>query len=193
MLYIELGVLGFIIAFIFDWASLKNMRVTKPVAGLMAAALLIYSTIMICYSPTKFDMPIFLRIVGGVLLVIFLFLLIYSLFIELSFNRTYVKRGISGGLVTTGTYALVRHPGVIWLAVVFLALALLYPSITLFIAITVWWFVDIIYVTIQDKYLFPKMFPGYHEYKKQTPFLIPTKRSFFACLKTLRPPLIQRP
>ena len=79
MLYIELGVLGFIIAFIFDWASLKNMRVTKPVAGLMAAALLIYSTIMICHSPTKFDMPILLRIIGGVLLVIFLFLLIYSL------------------------------------------------------------------------------------------------------------------
>ncbi len=193
MLYIELGVLGFIIAFIFDWASLKNMRVTKPVAGLTAAALLIYSTIMICYSPTKFDMPIFLRIIGGVLLVIFLFLLIYSLFIELSFSRTYVKQGISGGLVTTGTYALVRHPGVIWLAVVFLALALLYPSITLFIAIAVWWFVDIIYVTIQDKYLFPKMFPGYQEYKKQTPFLVPTKHSFFACLKTLRPPSMQRP
>ena len=186
MLYIFLGVLGFVVAYIFDLASLKNIKGAKQLAGLVALCLLIYSTVLICQSPAKFDMPVFVRIIGACLLVISLALLIYSLFIELSFQRTYISQGVSGKVVSTGTYALVRHPGVIWLALAFIGLALLYPSITLFIAIVIWWLVDVIYVAIQDKYLFPKMFPEYQAYKKETPFLIPTKRSFLACVNTLR-------
>jgi protein-S-isoprenylcysteine O-methyltransferase Ste14 len=192
MLYIALGVLGFVVAYVFDLASLKNIRGAKQLAGLIAFALLIYSTVMICRNPIKFDIPVFSRIIGAGLLAVSLSLLIYSLFIELSFAGTYFNQGVSGKLVSTGTYALVRHPGVIWLAFVFTALGLLYPSTTLFIAVAVWWLVDVIYVAIQDKYLFPKMFPEYPGYKKQTPFLIPTRRSFLACLKTLRLPIVQR-
>jgi protein-S-isoprenylcysteine O-methyltransferase Ste14 len=188
MVYIVIGVLGFAAAFAFDWASLKRIPVIKQLAGFVAFSLLIYATIMVCHSPTKLGPPIFARIIGGCLLAIFLCLLIYSLFIELPFRRTYTKQGVGEELIYTGTYALVRHPGVIWLAFVFLALTLLYPSPTLFLAIVIWLFIDVIYVTVQDKYFFPKMFSHYQDYKKQTPFLIPTKQSFFACLKTLRFP-----
>jgi len=186
VLYIGLGVLSFVVAYLFDMASLKNVPAAKQLAGLAALGLLIYSTVMICQSPAQFEIPVFVRIIGACLLVIFLVLLIYSLFIELSFQKTYINQGVSGKVVSTGTYALVRHPGVIWLAFAFIGLALLYPSITLFIAVVIWWLVDVIYVAIQDKYLFPKMFPEYQTYKKQTPFLIPTKRSFLACVNTLR-------
>ncbi len=192
MFYIGLGVLGFVVAYIFDLASLKNIRGIKQLAGLAAFALLTYSTVMICYNPVKYDISVFARVVGACLLVLSLSLLIYSLFIELSFQRTYVNQGVSGKLVCTGTYALVRHPGVIWLAFVFIALVLLYPSKTLFIAAAIWWVVDVLYVTIQDKYLFPKMFPEYRLYKKQTPFLIPTKHSFIACVKTFRLPTMHK-
>jgi protein-S-isoprenylcysteine O-methyltransferase Ste14 len=188
MVYIVIGVLGFAAAFAFDWASLKRIPVIKQLVGLLALSLLIYATIMVCHSPTKLELPIFARIIGSCLLVIFLFLLVYSLFIELPFRRTYTKQNVGKKLISTGTYALVRHPGVIWLAFVFLALTLLYPSTTLFLAIVIWLLMDLIYVTVQDKYFFPKMFPHYRDYKKQTPFLIPTKQSFFACLKTLRFP-----
>jgi protein-S-isoprenylcysteine O-methyltransferase Ste14 len=192
MLYIVVGVLGFAFAFAFDWASLKRVPVIKQLAGLVAFSLLIYATIMVCHSPIKLRVPIFAQIIGGCLLAVFLCLLIYSLFIEIPFRRTYTKHGVGEKLIYTGTYALVRHPGVIWLAFVFLALALVYPSTTLFLAAVIWLFMDVIYVTVQDKYFFPKMFPNYRDYKKQTPFLIPTKQSFFACLKTLRFPARQK-
>jgi protein-S-isoprenylcysteine O-methyltransferase Ste14 len=185
------GFLGFAAAFAFDWVSLKRIPVIKQLVGLVALSLLIYATIMVCHSPTKLELPIFARIIGGCLLAIFLCLLIYSLFIELPFRRTYTKQGVGEKLIYTGTYALVRHPGVIWLAFVFLALALLYPSPTLFLAIVVWLSLDVIYVAVQDRYFFPKMFPHYSDYQERTPFLIPTKQSFLACLKTLRFPTTQ--
>ncbi|MBN2462003.1 MAG: hypothetical protein JXB43_00190 [Dehalococcoidia bacterium] len=188
MVYIAIGVLGFAAAFAFEWASLKRVPVIKQLVGLVAISLLIYAAIMVCHSPTKLELPIFVRFIGGCLLVIFLSLLIYSLFIEIPFRNTYAKQGVGEKLIFTGTYALVRHPGVIWLAFVFLALALLYPSPTLFLAIVVWLLMDVIYITVQDKYFFPKMFPNYQDYKRQTPFLIPNKQSFFACLKTLKFP-----
>jgi protein-S-isoprenylcysteine O-methyltransferase Ste14 len=191
MLYIFIGVAGFGIALAFDWASLKGIRVVKQLAGLIAFSLLIFATVMVCLIPAKMELPVFVRIIGGCLLAISLCLLIYSLFIELPFRGTYTKQGSGDKLISTGTYALVRHPGVIWLAFVFLGLALLYPSLTLFLAVVIWWFVDVIYVFVQDKYLFPRMFTGYQEYKKQTPFLIPTRQSFLTCLKTLRLPTTQ--
>jgi protein-S-isoprenylcysteine O-methyltransferase Ste14 len=191
MVYIAIGVLGFAAAFAFDWASLKHVRIFKQLAGLVSLSLLIYATIMVCHNPIKLELPVFARIIGACLLAIFLCLLIYSLFIELPFRGTYTKQGAGGKLISTGTYALVRHPGVIWLAFVFLALALLYPSPTLFLALVIWLAINVIYVTVQDKYFFPKMFPHYQEYQKQTPFLIPTKQSFFACLKTFRFPTRQ--
>ena len=186
MLYILVGVVGFGFAFTFDWATLKNIRVLKQLAGLIAVSLLIYAAIMVCHSPAKLVLPATVRIIGGCLLTISLGLLIFSLFIEIPFRATYAKQGAGGKLISTGTYALARHPGVIWLAFVFVALALLYPSTILFMAIIIWLLVDIIYVAIQDAYLFPKMFPGYNDYKKLTPFLIPTRHSFTACIKTLR-------
>jgi protein-S-isoprenylcysteine O-methyltransferase Ste14 len=181
-----MGVIGFGIAFVFDWASMKNIRVIKQLTGLLAFSLLIFAVVMVCLTPAKLEFPIFIRIIGGCLLAVSLGLLIFSLFIEIPFRGTYAKQGAGDRLICTGTYALVRHPGVIWLAFVFLALSLLYPSTTLFIAVAVWWIIDVLYVTVQDRYFFLKMFPGYQEYKKHTPFLIPTGQSISACLKTLR-------
>jgi hypothetical protein len=45
---------------------------------------------------------------------------------------------------------------------------------------------DILYVVIQERYFLPQMFPDYPEYKRQTPMLIPNRRSIAACLKTLK-------
>ena len=189
MLYIIIGIIGFGIAFAYDWLSLRRIQVVSQVAGLAAAALIIFATIMVCRAPSKLNVPFFATIIGGCLLIVSLSLFIYSLLIEIPFHRTYVKQVAGRKLVSTGTYALVRHPGVIWLALVFIAISLIYPSGTLFLAVIIWWFLDLIYATAQDTYFFPRMFIGYEEYKKQTPFLIPTKQSFYACLKTLKFPI----
>jgi len=187
MIYMLIGICGFLLCYAFDWASLQNLRLVKQLIGLLAICLTVYATIMVCVIPVKFHLPFFTLPLGVGLLVISLCLLVYSLFIEVPFHNTYAKKGVGNKLITTGTYALVRHPGVIWLAIVYLSLALIFPSTTLFLAVIVWLIMDIIIVTLQDKVLFPKMFPTYREYQLKTPFLIPTKQSISACLRTINP------
>ena len=187
MLYILIGVLGFLAAYGFDWLSLKQVPILKQLVGLLAVCLLLYSTVMVCLSQPEFTLPFFTIPLGACLLLISLSLLIYSLFIEIPFHITYAETGIGTKLITTGSYALTRHPGVIWLALIYLSLAILFPSPTLFLAITVWLIMDIIYVVLQDRIFFPKMFPDYHSYQRKTPFLIPTRQSISACLKTINP------
>ncbi len=187
MIYILIGICGFLAVYAFDCASLNNLRVTKRLIGLLSIALLVYATIMVCIIPVKFHLPFFTLPLGVGLLVVSLCLLVYSLFIEIPFRSTYAQDGTSNKLITTGTYALARHPGVLWLALVYISLALLFPSTTLFIAVTVWLIMDVIIVTLQDKLSFPKMFRAYREYQLKTPFIIPTKQSISTCLKTIKP------
>ncbi len=183
MKYILVGLAGFGLAFLFDWLSLKRLPVIKPLAWVAVLALLIYAIIKLSVEALRFSSPAFTAPLGICLLVPSTCLLIYSLFIEIPFVATYVTPNTSK-LVSSGTYALVRHPGVIWLAFVFVSLLLLFPSITLFVASIIWLGADVLHVFIQDKFIFPKMFPDYSEYRRRTPFLIPNCSSFRACLRT---------
>jgi protein-S-isoprenylcysteine O-methyltransferase Ste14 len=185
VIYIVIGVFSFLVACSYDWLSLKNIPFVKQLAGLLAVGLNIYATVMVCISPAKFDVPFYFLVLGACLLPVSLSLLMYSLFIEIPFRSTYLKNGVGSKLITTGTYALTRHPGVLWLALFYLSLAMLFPSTTLFLAITIWLIMDIIYVIMQDRIFFIRMFLDYNGYRRRTPFLIPTKQSILACFKTI--------
>ncbi|MBN1376532.1 MAG: hypothetical protein JXA01_10320 [Dehalococcoidia bacterium] len=187
VIYIIIGIISFLIAYSYDWLSLKNIPLIQHIAGLAAAGLNIYATVMVCISPDKFDISVYVLVLGTCLLPVSLLLLIYSLFIEIPFRSTYLQKGIGSKLITTGTYALCRHPGVLWLTLVYLSLAMIFPSITLFLAVILWLIMDIIYVILQDNVFFIRMFPDYPEYQRRTPFLLPTRKSISACLKTLNP------
>lgn len=187
VIYVIIGIFSFILACFYDWLSLKNIHFAKQLAGVLAFGLNVYATVMVCLSPVKFDVPFFVTVLGFCLLPVSLSLLIYSLFIEIPFRSTYLGTGAGSRLVTTGTYALTRHPGVLWLATVYLSLTMIFPSSILFIAVVAWLIMDIIYVIIQDRILFIQMFPDYKNYQRKTPFLIPTRESISACLKTLNP------
>jgi len=186
MIYIVVGIIGFLFAYIFDWASLKQFWRLRPFAGIFTVTLIVYPTVMVCITPTKLDLPIFVLPLGIVILTIAAFLLIYSLFIEIPFRATSTERGSSNQLITSGTYALVRHPGALWLILFYLALTLLFPSVTIIVATIAWLIMDIIYVVFQDKFFFPRLFPEYKSYQKITPFLIPNRNSIVACLKSIR-------
>jgi protein-S-isoprenylcysteine O-methyltransferase Ste14 len=54
------------------------------------------------------------------------------------------------------------------------------------IAAPVWAVIDVIYVVIQDKYFFIRMFPGYKQYAQQVPMLIPTRKSISQCVKSIK-------
>jgi protein-S-isoprenylcysteine O-methyltransferase Ste14 len=114
-------------------------------------------------------------------------LLIYSLFIEIPFKQTYTMSGVGDRLVKTGTYALTRHPGVLWLGLFLLALLAVSRSRLLLIAAPLWFALDLLLVWVQDRFYFPRMFPGYSQYRRETPMLIPTRSSIVRCIKTLHP------
>ncbi|MBM3155001.1 MAG: hypothetical protein FJ008_06655 [Chloroflexi bacterium] len=187
MVYILVGIAGFLFAFAFDWASLRNIPIIKQIFGILAVGLIAYATVMVCRTSDKLERPTFLLPLGAFFLGIFLCLLIYSLFIEIPFRTTYARKGVGDQLVMEGTYALTRHPGVIWLFFVYVSLILMFPSGTLILAAVIWMLMDVAHVAVQDKFFFPGMFPQYHLYQQQTPFLVPNRQSISACLNTIRP------
>ena len=66
------------------------------------------------------------------------------------------KRANRLGLITSGTYALSRHPGVIWFSLFQLGLVLLSRKdlVLYFAALLI--LLDVIHVLLQDSLLFPQ-------------------------------------
>jgi len=186
MSYITIGVLGFLVAYLFEVVSLKRISGAKQGVGIVAAALIGYATFMVCLKSGRLELPIWLTWLGWALLLVSVLFLVYSLFINLPFRKTYVVPGVGDKLIRTGTYALVRHPGVPWYALLLVSLILVSKSKLLLIASPIWLAMDILYVIIQDKFFFGKMFKDYDDYRRETPMLIPSRRSVGACLRTLR-------
>jgi len=176
------------VAYLWDWASIKKISGGKQGIALLVVAIHGYAIYAACWGVgvDRFALPAAVSWLGWSLLPIAAILLIYSWFIELPSAKTYVQPGVGSELVTTGTWALTRHPGVLWYALGLVALLLATRSTVLLFCAPVWIAMDIVHVVMEDVYFFPRMFPDYPQYKQQTPMLIPTRRSIAACLKTLR-------
>ncbi len=135
-------------------------------------------------SPGRYRWPAWTSFVGWPLLLASTVLLVNSLFIEIPFAATYARPGVGDRLITTGTYALVRHPGVLWFALWMLAWVLVSRVRLMLVAAVTWSLLNILYVWLQEKLLFWRMFLGYAAYQKETPMLVPTLRSLRQCLRT---------
>ena len=186
MIYIVIGSLGFLIIHLLDIVSLKRVPGAKPLTWILGSGLLAYSLITICLAPDKLPLPIWSTWLGWALLSVSLFLLIYSLFITLPFRKTYITTGVGDKLITTGLYALVRHPWVHCFTLLLLSLILVSRSSLLLIASPIWILLDIVLVVVQDKFFFGRMFDDYDHYRKKTPMLVPNRGSinaFINCLK----------
>lgn len=158
----------------------------KPFTWLLGSGLLIYALLMISLQPDKLLLPVWSFWLGWLALVLSLLLLIYSLFLNLPFRRTYLTAGVGDELVRTGLYALVRHPGVHWFTVFLFSLLLVTRSSLFIIAAPIFIILDIALVTVQDRIIFGGMFPDYASYRKTTPMLLPNRQSVKACLNSLK-------
>ena len=174
------------IAFFFDLAALRGIRYLKQGIGLAFVALFGYAMYGVCFATEKLAFPACAGWVGWPLTVISGGLLVYSVLLEIPFKATYAQSGVGQELVTTGTYALTRHPGVLWFGLFLLGLAAMSRSKLLLVAGPVWLALDVVYVWIQDRFYFPLTFPGYEQYRRETPMLIPTRDSIVRCFRTLR-------
>ncbi len=186
MSYILIGVAGFGASMLFDPVSLYLARFLKPIIWAVVTGLLGYAHVMVNLRGELLPLPLWLAWIGWPLFLAASLAMIYSLFLEIPFNQTYVEKGVGNRLVTTGTYALSRHPGVLWYALVLIGLILISRRMLVLIAAPVWLSLDILYVWLQDRFFFPRMFPGYDRYQMETPMLLPNRRSIARCLRTLR-------
>ncbi len=185
MIYIVTGSLGFLITHLLDIVSLKRVPGAKPFTWILGSGLLAYSVVIVCLAPDKLPLPMWSTWLGWALLSVSLFLLIYSLFINLPFRKTYITTGVGDKLITTGLYALVRHPWIHCLTLLLLSLVLVSRSSLLLIASSIWILLDILLVVVQDKFFFGRMFDGYKHYRKKTPMLVPNRRSINAFINSL--------
>lgn len=80
-------------------------------------------------------------------------------------------------LVSTGVYALCRHPGVLWLGGFYGFLWLTFGGWDWFLAAVLFTAADGVYAWWQDQQVFPRSIADYLEYQKGTPFLLPTRDS----------------
>ena len=182
--YIVLGIAGFLVAYLFDLMSLRKIPYGKQATEFMALGLGVYSHIMVCIRGERLSLPFGLSYVGWPLFGLASLALIYSLLLEIPFRQTYVAEGVGDELVTTGTYALARHPGVLWYALGLISLILISQHQLILIAAPIWFLMDVLHVWLQDQFFFPRMFPDYHRYQCETPMFIPNRASLSRCFTT---------
>ena len=184
MVYLGLGSIGFLAVFLFDLVSLQRIRFLKPIFWLAGMVLIGYGHYGVNSQGPIVVLPTWLPVIGWPLLIVASLAFIYSLFLELPLKNTYIADGVGQQLVTSGTYALTRHPGVLWYALVQVSLLMIFSRQWMLLAIPLWLGLDILHVWIQDRYLFPRMFPDYELYQQQTPMLLPTPNSIERCIST---------
>lgn len=118
-----------------------------------------------------------------VLAALSLALLIKALFFSFPATQAYAG-GTKPAAVTTGLYALCRHPGVLFLGLFYLFIWLAARTEALLAAFVLFTALDVLLVTWEDARVFPRTLDGYEAYKETTPFLLPNARSLRAALKT---------
>ncbi|MEN8613722.1 methyltransferase [Dehalogenimonas sp. THU2] len=186
MNYILLGAAGFLLMHLLDFASMKGVLVIKPVLWLLGTGMLVVAAVMTAVTGPELPLPLWLAPMGWVLLFVSVYMMVYSLYVALPFGKTYVEPGSSGQLVTGGLYRLVRHPWLLFFALSMGGLTLASRSILALEAGIIWTVLSAGLVYLQDRWIFPRMFPGYTAYQKVTPMLVPTKNSLSAFLKGLK-------
>lgn len=186
MTYIAVGCLGFLTIHLADIFSLRKVPGAKPLSWLIGVGLLVYAITMLSLAPGKLPLPEWLIWPGAALLALSFWLLVYSLFVNLPFNKTYVATGSGDRLITSGLYALVRHPGLHWFVLVLTALVLVSRSEMMLVAAPIFAAIDVALVLVQDRFIFERMFEDYPRYRRTTPMLVPNRRSLNAFINSFK-------
>jgi len=179
------GMVAYLPASLAEWGALRGIRGLKP-AGWACVALLHAWAVPAAACAAPAWTPGIAGRVGGVALALTAgVLLLWSWVLEIPFVSSWARSEPGHRLVTTGTHALVRHPGVLWYALLLAGLLLATGSGTLVTALPLWIAADVVYVAWEEAVVFPRQFPDYAEYRRTTPFLVPTPASLRRALETL--------
>jgi protein-S-isoprenylcysteine O-methyltransferase Ste14 len=133
------------------------------------------SLVALLLMPPALPIALAWRVAAALIALPFLFLLILSHFLEPRSSRPH--------LTEEGTYALCRHPGVLWLFALQASLAFAAASLPLLAALPIWTLLNVILAAAEDRSVFPELFgDAYAVYRQRTPFLVPNTESFRRCV-----------
>ena len=168
------GVGAFLLFFLSDYNdwrwSRRSLRVCFPLGVLLLTA----GTAWEIWQGTP-PLHGWLRGAAVLLAVFFFGLLVYTLFFALPVEASYARPGEERGACTTGVYALCRHPGVLWFAG-------LYGCLWAAGGLPLWKAavlsgLNVGLVAFEDRCVFPAKLKGYDDYRRTTPFLLPSRQS----------------
>ena len=174
------GVLAFALFFLGDYNDWKLRR--APLRACFPAGFALLSAavaVQAIRGRSVFSPGV--RVVFFILAAGFLLLELWSLFGALPPAEAYGKTGESRPVRAAGMYALCRHPGVLW----FLPLTVcLWGAAGLpLLSAAVYSGLDLLLIWFEDVAVFPARLAGYGEYRRTTPFLIPSRASVRAFRK----------
>ena len=117
MTAVIIGSIGFLCCFLYDHNSIRLKKSFLHPFFSIGCFLIAVSTGLVIRScwPRR-GSSFFISAVFLTAAILFLGLLIYTLFFALPFDETYVKENHERLAYTEGVYALCRHPGVLWFA-----------------------------------------------------------------------------
>lgn len=191
MLCLLLGIAAFVLFYLYEiYTVTDRFAILKP-SFFIGVMLLIFSTCATASAALKAHrVAPWHLIVFGIPALLFLLLMLYSLFFAVPFSKTYLdtKECQPKKVCRTGMYALCRHPGVLWFIGFYLFLWLTLGEKLLFYQFVIYSILNFIYIAIQDCWSFMICFTDYKDYKKDTPFLIPNIKSTRHCLETFHLP-----
>lgn len=160
-----LGATGYLLAGMYDITIVYHKPLLKKIFTVGFLVTVIPYPILFFSNPSPLPIPVARTLL--ILALPFALLLAFSVLIEIPLLAKQ-----PGKLYRGGTYRHSRHPGFLWFTIINLLASIYFWNFDIFLACTGFTACNLALITVEDRILFPKMFPDYEEYKKQTPFLL---------------------
>ena len=178
MTFILFGCLAFVFFYIFDLNKVRFLNKNINFCFIVGILFLAAATVgILLHQYQHFELSMPLKMLFSLLAIGSLLLLFYTLFFALPYGETYLDAERQKAVICKGMYAFCRHPGVIWLFLLYLFLWLASGKMMMLSAGIVWTAMDLGFVYIEDRCFFPKILNGYDRYQMEVPFLIPNRDS----------------
>jgi protein-S-isoprenylcysteine O-methyltransferase Ste14 len=178
MTHLLLSFSGYAWGVLHDIAALRGTRYAKPVFLILSGTGHLSGLYGLMRHSSRWNPPRALRLLCIVLAPAGWAAMFYSVMVEIPFRKGWVDRGHTDQIVTTGTYALTRHPGVFWMTIAIFASAVATRLRRLLLAAPLIVAGDVAHVAFQERSVLGNVFgTEYRRYQQETPFVVPTPAS----------------
>jgi protein-S-isoprenylcysteine O-methyltransferase Ste14 len=172
--YVCSGALAFVLLCAADLLFLRGVVAAKAVAFCAASASFLFGLVGCAAASPRLGLAGSVRAAGWALGALTLSLVVFSLIVEIPTFYLYLTSGSERRLITSGFYAMTRHPGVVWFSLLLVSLVGATDARGLAIATPVWIAMDVVHVAWQERIYLVRVYGDeYRRYQAEVPMLIP--------------------